>query len=62
MILAAISWYYAGPVITVNGWITASVSVDILGNQVHPVVQMLVRNDDAVFQDDSSPIHTARSV
>jgi len=36
--------------------------VDILGNQLHPVVQMLFPNNDAIFQDDSSPIHTARSV
>jgi hypothetical protein len=35
--------------------------VDILGNQVHPVVQMLYPDNDAVFQDDNLPIHTARS-
>jgi len=35
--------------------------VDILGSQVHPVVQVLFPNNDAVFQDDL-PIHTARSV
>jgi hypothetical protein len=32
--------------------------VDRLGNQVHPVIQMLFPND-AIFQDDSAPIHTA---
>ena len=62
MIWAAIYWYSAGPIITLNGWITANDYVDILGNQVHPVVQMLFPNNSAVFQDDSSPIHTARSV
>jgi len=62
MISAALSWYSAGPIITLNGWITANDYVDILGNQVHPVVQMLFPNNSAVFQDDSSPIHTARSV
>jgi len=36
--------------------------VDILGNQVHPLVRMLFPNNDVVFQDYSSPIHTARSV
>ena len=35
--------------------------MDILGNQVHPVVQMFP-NNDAVFQDSSSPTRTARSV
>jgi hypothetical protein len=38
--------------------------VDILGNQVQPVVQMFFffSNNDAVYQDDNSPIHTARTV
>jgi hypothetical protein len=35
--------------------------VDILGNQVHPVVQMFP-NNDTVFQGDSSPILSARNV
>jgi len=45
-----------------NGRITASDYMDIVGNQVHPVVQMLFPYIDAVFQDDSWHIHTARSV
>jgi len=44
---------------TLNGQITASDYMDILGNQVHPMVQMFP-NNDAVFQDDILPIHTAR--
>jgi len=59
MIWVAISWYSAGALITLNGQITASDYMDILGNQVHPMVQMFP-NNDAVFQDDSSPIRTAR--
>ena len=35
--------------------------MDILGNQVHPVVRMFT-NNDAFFQDGSSPILIARSV
>jgi hypothetical protein len=35
--------------------------MDRLGNQVHPMIQMLFLND-AVFHDDNGPIHTARSV
>jgi hypothetical protein len=60
MIWAATSWYSAVPIITLNGRITASDYVDILGNQMHPMVQMLYRNNDAVFQDDILPIHTAK--
>ena len=41
--------------------ITASDCMDILGSQLHPVVQVLFPNNDAIFQDDL-PIHTTRSV
>jgi hypothetical protein len=61
MILAAISWYCACSVISLNYRIPASDCIDILGNQVHAVVEMCPVND-AVFQDDNSPIHTTRSV
>jgi len=41
--------YSAGPKITLNGQITASNYVDILDNQVHPMVQMLLPNNDVIF-------------
>jgi hypothetical protein len=50
MIWAAISWYCAGPIITLNGRITASDCMDILGNQVHAMVQMMFPDNDAIFQ------------
>ena len=62
MIWAAVSWYSADPIITLNGRITASDYVDILGNQVHPMIKMMFLNQDANFQDDDSPIHIARSI
>ena len=34
--------------------------MDILGNQVHPVVQVLFPDNDAVFQENDSLVHTAR--
>jgi len=34
----------------------------ILGYQVYPVVQVLLPNNDAIFEDDDSPIQAARSV
>ena len=58
----AVSWYTAGPIITPNGLITVSDYVDILGILMHPMVQMLFPNNDAIFQDDNSPIHTSRSL
>ena len=62
MIRAAISWHFAGPLITPNRRIIASDYVDILGNQVHPMIKMMFLNQDANFQDDDSPIHIARRV
>ena len=41
MIWAATSRYSAGHIITTNGRITASDYVNILGNRVHPVIQIL---------------------
>jgi hypothetical protein len=60
MIWAEIPWYSAGPIITLNGRITASDYVDILGNHVHPTVQMLSANKDAIFQHDNSPTHSQK--
>ena len=38
MIWTATSWYSAAPIIALNGQITASDYVDVLGNQVYSVV------------------------
>jgi hypothetical protein len=51
-----------GRSITLHGRITARGYVDRLGNQVHPVIQMLFPNNNAVFQDDNAPLHTAEIV
>jgi hypothetical protein len=51
--------YSVGPIITFHGRITARDYVDRLGNQVHPMIQTLFPNNDALFQDDNDPIHTA---
>jgi hypothetical protein len=53
--------YSVGPIITLHGRITAKEYLDGLGNQVHPMIQIFV-NNNAVFQDDSAPIHTAGTV
>ena len=63
MIWAAISCYRAGPFIVLNGRITANDYMHSVGSQLqHLMVQILFPNNDANFQGDSSPIHTARSV
>ena len=62
MIWAAISWYSAGPIITLHGHVTARDYVTILSDQLHPMVQTLFPDGDAVFQDDRAPVHTAHIV
>jgi hypothetical protein len=49
MVWAAMPWYSATPIITLHGRITAREYVDRLGNQVHPTIQTLFPNNDAVF-------------
>ena len=60
VIWAAISWCSADPIITLNSQITASDYVDIVGNQVHLMVQMMFPDNDAVFQDNNSSIHSQK--
>jgi hypothetical protein len=36
--------------------------MDRLGNQLHPKIQTLFLNNNAVFQDDNAPIHIAGTV
>lgn len=62
MVWAAISWFSVGPMITLQGHITAKDYVNILADHVHPMVQTLFPNGDGVFQDDKAPVHTAHIV
>jgi hypothetical protein len=54
--------YSVGPILTLHSRITAKEYLDRLGNQSHPMIQALFPNNDAVFQDNNVPIHTARTV
>jgi hypothetical protein len=42
--------------IALHGRITAWDYLNWLGNQVHPMIQTLFPNNDAVFHDDNAPI------
>jgi hypothetical protein len=54
--------YSVSLIIILHGQITAREYVNRLGNHVHPMIQTLFPNNDAVFQDDKAPIHTAGTV
>jgi hypothetical protein len=46
------------PSITLHGRITAREYTGRLGNQVNPMIQTLFENNDALFQENNTPIHT----
>jgi hypothetical protein len=54
--------YSVGPVFTLHGRNTAREYVDRSDNQVDSMIQTLFPKNDAVFQDDNAPIHTAETV
>jgi hypothetical protein len=62
IVRARMSWYSVSPIVTLHGPITAREYVDRLGNLVHPMIQTLFPNNDAVFPDDNVPILTAGTV
>jgi hypothetical protein len=47
--------YSVGPSITLHGRITAREYVDRFGNHVHPMIQTLFHNDDAVSKTTIPP-------
>lgn len=61
MVWAAISWYSAGPIITLNGRIIANEYLNFLNDEVLTVTSILLPNT-AIFQDDNAPVHTAKKV
>ncbi len=59
---AAITWHSLGPILVLDGCITAKDYQNILEDHVHPMVQTLYPEGGAMYQDDNAPIHTARCV
>jgi hypothetical protein len=51
--------YSVRSIITLHGRITTRMYVNKLGNQMPPVIRTLFQKNDAVFQDNRVPIHTA---
>jgi hypothetical protein len=47
--------YSVGPIITLHGRITAKEYMARLGYQLHPTIQTLFPNNNAVLQDDNAP-------
>jgi hypothetical protein len=52
---AAKSWYYVGPIITLHGRISALKYVDTSDNQVHPMIQTSLPNNETQFSKTTMP-------
>src|SRR6266511_1221666 len=48
-----------GPLVKLEGRITAVIYVDILQNNLLPYIDTLENKEDYIFQEDNAPIHTA---
>ncbi|GFT73811.1 transposable element Tcb2 transposase [Trichonephila clavipes] len=62
MVWGAISWRGLGPLVNLHGKVKVAHYVNILGDQVHPFVQNSFPGECPLYQDDNSPIHTAKIV
>jgi hypothetical protein len=48
--------------VTLGGWNAIGDYAELLGHQVHPLVQMLSPNNNYILQDDNLSIHIARNI
>ncbi|GFV87354.1 DDE_3 domain-containing protein [Trichonephila clavipes] len=62
MICSAVSWFTAGPIVTLKGIITGEKNREILVDQVHPMTLTLHFASDVIIQDDSAPIYAPEHV
>ena len=49
-----------GPLVRLEGRITAVIYIKILENNLIPFINSLENNDNYIFQEDNAPIHTAK--
>ncbi|GFY35777.1 DDE_3 domain-containing protein [Trichonephila clavipes] len=59
---AAVSWFFVGPIVNLEGRITREKYREMLAVQVPPMIQTLLPAGDAIFLDDNAPIHAARHI
>lgn len=49
-----------GPLVKLEGRITANIYIEMLENNLLPFINSLENKNDCIFQEDNAPIHTAR--
>jgi hypothetical protein len=62
MIWGCITYNGVGTLMTVNGNINAAKYIEILEDNLWPVIVRHYREENNIFQDDNTPVHRARSV
>ena len=61
MVWAAISCNFLGPIVSLHGRISSKDYLNILGDHVPPIVQVLFHDGD-IFRADNAPIHIAHII
>lgn len=62
MIFGCITYEGMGTLTIVNGNINASKFIDIIENNVWPIIARHFTNNEYIYQDDNAPVHWARIV
>jgi len=62
MVWGCFTKYNLGPLVKLDGKVTAVVYIDILKNYLLPFLDDLDDQENYLFQEDNAPIHTARIV
>ena len=62
VVWASISWNFLGPIFALHGRINSKDYLNILGDHVHPIVQVLFLDGHGIFQDDNASMHSAHVV
>jgi hypothetical protein len=60
MVWACFTKNKLGPLVKLEGKITARIYIEILENHLLPFIDSLENKDNYIFQEDNAPIHTAR--
>jgi transposase len=62
MVWGCFTKYGLGPLVKLEGRVTALVYIDVLENYLLPFIDSLDEQENFIFQEDNAPIHTARVV
>ncbi len=62
MLWGAFCWQGLGPLVPLEGRVTANQYKVVLNDHLYPMMKHFYPDGSALFQDDNAPIHRARGV